>query len=376
MTVATCLALCAIIENAVVPELVGHHSGPAPSPSRRSPDDPRPGSPAGRLTKAVDRAVTKRLAAVARTVYGRNAPRPMVRVTRRDRHRDWAFGASVLPAPARSGTVPEAALFVAHRSGRTWSIGVGGTVRFRHLVERAPSAVLPADQRRALTRYADGYLPGAPSGSEGADTGLVLPWRLGHAWTFAGATAGTLAFSRGDGTVRAAGSGRLYRLCAHGLVMIVHRNGLATEYAQITDLPAIPDGGYVRQGAYLGHVGDAAPCRSAHAPARLGFALRNADSRLSVDGLRLGAWTLHARDDHAWATCAGHRVDTGGRLPNETEPPSPSPGTSASPVAKPHPSPSATPATGKPSAAKPSGTPAGDPPAGNAPAHPTPGVLR
>ena len=155
LTVATILALCAIVENAVAPGLIGHpaDTGPVPSPTRsgtHKPDHPRPAAPAGKLTKAVDRAVTKRLAAAARTAYGRSAaPRPVVRFGRHDRDRRWAFGSSVLPAPARSGAVPEAALFVAHRGGRACTVGVDGTATFRRLVARAPSTILP---RRRTSR--------------------------------------------------------------------------------------------------------------------------------------------------------------------------------------------------------------------------------
>lgn len=317
LTVATCLALCAIVENAVAPWLSGHRGAEAT----------RPPAPAGELTEAVGAAVTKRLASTARTAYGPDrpaggAPMPVVRVSDRDERRTWAFGATALPAPAGSAAVPEAALFLAHRTARTWSIGLAGTVRFRRFLAHAPATVLPVAERRALTRYAAGHSPGAA-------TGLVLPWPAGSTWTFAGVSAGTLAFVRHDGVVRAAGSGRLFRLCAHGLVMIIHADGLATEYAQV-EAKGIDDGAYVAKGAELGRVATTAPCRAGRARARLRFALRDVHGRLPVNGVRLGAWTLHTRKSRAWATCGSRRVDAGDPITNEVEPPASSPAAAAS----------------------------------------------
>lgn len=321
LTVVTCLALCAIVENAVAPRLSGH-GGAAPGPL----------TPAGELDKAVGSAVTKRLESAARTAYGLpadDAPKPVVRVSGRDKRRTWAFGASALPAPAGSAAVPVAALFVAHRTGRIWSIGLAGTVRFQELLARMPSSVLAGAQRRALTTYA----AVRSADAKDAASGLTLPWLAGSTWTFAGVNAGTLDFVRHDGVVRAAGAGRLFRLCAHGLVMIIHSNGLATEYGQI-DPKGIADGAYVAKGAKLGQVDTAAPCRAGHAPARLRFAVRDVDGRLPVNGVRLGAWTLHVRNAHAWATCGSQRVDAGDPMTNEAETP-PGPDLAQSPAKTP-----------------------------------------
>ncbi|HEY3688278.1 MAG TPA: hypothetical protein VGL93_34890 [Streptosporangiaceae bacterium] len=332
MAVATGLVLCAIVEDTVLPQLDGRRTTtgqtPRPSSSRHHHGGTAAGTPttpSGTLSHAVGTAATARLAAAARTTYGTPAaPRPLVRVTRQDRRRGWALGASVLPAPVGATAMPEAALFLAHRSGRSWTVGVGGTARFRTMVAHAPASVLPSRERAALTRYATGPDPGATPGG-GTDTRLDLPWRSGRSWTLDGYAAGTLTFDPGDGDVRAAGPGLLYRLCGHGLLLVVHPDGLASEYAQVTDVTSVPDGGRVAAGAHLGQVTSAAPCRTGRTTARLRFALRSADADVPIDGVRIGAWTLHAYATRVWATCAGHRVDPGDPLPNAYVPASPSP---------------------------------------------------
>jgi len=309
LTVTTGLALCAIVENALAPRMPWNSGGRATTPSAA-------------LTEAAGTAVSERLGSAARSAYGPagqgggDAPEPVVRVSGRDKRRTWAFGASALPAPAGSAVVPEAALFLAHRTGHGWSIGIAGTARFRELLAKVPRGVLPAAQRRALAAYAASRSPGAPAG-------LGLPWSTGGTWTFAGARARTLAFVRHDGVVRAAGAGRLFHLCRHGLVMIVHANGVATEYAQVD--PEIADGAYVAKGAVLGRVEATAPCRDDHAPARLRFAVRDARERLPLNGVHLGAWTLHTGQSRTWATCGGQRVDAGDPIRNEVETPKPHP---------------------------------------------------
>ena len=100
----------------------------------------------------------------------------------------------------------------------------------------------------------------------------MLPWRAGQAWRLVAAFSGSgniraasmFAFSGGDGRVRAAGPGRLYRFCggpgSDALLEVIDPDGSATEYYQLRAETRIADGSLVTAGTYLGMTGTSLAC--------------------------------------------------------------------------------------------------------------------
>ena len=364
----TGLVLCAIVQDALT----------APDPHRAADGGARPTatpsghhkhrsgggghapvttSPQGTLDRTVRKAVT------AKARHLSDAPAstpPVVHTARGDASHTWAFGTSLLDAHDGGAQMNETDLFLAHRPGKHWRIGLAGSAEFRRLLREVPSSVLTADERATLAAFDDGFTP-SHGRIGGTETGLRPPWNAAATWTLAG-TAGmpagrTVTFtppkrpaSARRGVVRAAGTGRLYRLCGPdartGPLLLVHRNGLATAYEGVVHQTRVPNGGMVPRGAYLGRVGQATTCEGpaqpgGHAtPARLRFTLRDVSGPLSCEGMRLGHWTLHARGTTVWATHGHRRVAAGHPLVPPSPAVSPTPRLSVPGAPPPHPSPS------------------------------------
>ncbi len=176
-----------------------------------------------------------------------------------------------------------------------------------------------------------------------------------------------LAFSGGDGRVRAAGPGRLYRFCggpgSDALIEVIHPDGSATEYYQLRAETRIGDGSLVAAGTYLGMTGTSMACggtvpgpgpgpgkgaarstgdgnrmskrASNRRPGAAAFAVLGTGGVMNLVGVTLGGWTFHAqaKPPLVWAQRAAVRVTIGGLLMNyraatrgpATEAPSPSP---------------------------------------------------
>ena len=158
-----------------------------------------------------------------------------------------------------------------------------------------------------------------------------------------------LAFSGGDGRVRAAGPGRLYRFCggpgSDALIEVIHPDGSATEYYQLRAETRIADGSLVAAGTYLGMTGTSMACggtvpgpgpgrarvRPEHGrrqqdeqagkqrrPGAVAFAVIGTGGVMNLVGLTLGGWTFHeqAKPPLVWAQRAAVRVTIGGLLMN------------------------------------------------------------
>jgi LasA protease len=270
----------------------------------------------------VKKAATTQRGPVARRAYGvGKVAAPVVHVSRMDK--TWAFGTEAIPAPAGSAAAPESSLFLARASGSRWTVALAGTSEFADLITKAPTSVLHKDERDTLKKFR------AP-GKGPLETGLMLPWSVGQSWSAVTTEPGTWGFDGGDGRVLAAGDGLLYRLCSsspdRGLVLLVHPNGLATEYYQMDDLTPVADGDAVKQGDYLGRTSNDQSCGGGHASTRLvRFSLRDADGPIPLDQVKIGGWTLHSAPDEVFADRSGLRVDAGNPLLNFGTVPAPVP---------------------------------------------------
>lgn len=331
--------------------------------------------------QAAARVLALRGARVRQAYRAQGLPWPVVQLSRVNGDRTWAFGTAVIPTPADVAAMPDSSLFLARTtgSGAGWTVEFAGTAGFRRLLDKAPTSVVPKAERRALSRY--GAVPGTGddggdgagrtagdtaanrqpdrpsgrrtaepttkpttkpspadgggSGSNGAgseagaaagvkDTGLMLPWRAGQSWSLRKWTQGeqSLRFDGGkNAKAVAVGDGRLYRLCStapdRGLIMVIHENGLASQYYQLADTLRMRDGSPVRRGAYLGRVSTDRPCGGQPAARpELRFALRRGDAIAPLDSAWIGGWTIHTTLSDTWADRAGARVDAGEPLRN------------------------------------------------------------
>ncbi|GAA1589947.1 hypothetical protein GCM10009678_85380 [Actinomadura kijaniata] len=314
---------------------------PAQDPPRTAPARPdrdRGGAPAPvpdvqALTDRVRRITLQERGAAARQKYGAaGTAQPIVGTDRISRDRTWAFGTTTIPVPDDSAALPEVAFFAARWTPRSgWQAALSGTSGFGALLTRMPPALMSADEARALNRHATVTAEQAAAAVNGARAGdgLILPWRVGATWSMGAVPTrnsprplGSLTFWGGDGTVTAAGDGRLYRFCSAGgggLVLLVHPSGLATTYYRMRDVVRVRPGSLVRRGEPLGRTGTQRPCGGAPAPRPdVQFGLRRGADDVPFEGARLGGWTFRERAAPllGFAERGDIQVLTGGLLAN------------------------------------------------------------
>ncbi|MFC5754504.1 M23 family metallopeptidase, partial [Actinomadura rugatobispora] len=301
-------------------DLVLRSPGSLPKPSGQAPAQRPPATTPGGPDAAAPetRTLTERVRALtlanhgpaARQAYGAAAGgAPIVGVDRVSADRQWAFGTTAVPVPAASPATPQTAFFVGRWAQGTWQVAVSGSSSFAAMIGRMPAAVMPPAEAQALRRYSSVTAEQAAAATNGtrAGDGLMLPWRVGGAWTIGSADGdgssrplGALAFWGGDGRVQAAADGRLYRFCADsagsGLVMVVHRSGVASTYYRMRQVSQLRGGSTVKRGDTLGRIGADRACGGAAAPRPLvQFSLRRGAEEVPLEGTRLGGWTLRER---------------------------------------------------------------------------------
>lgn len=364
------LVLAAIVEQALMPPSARHpvaerrpvratHShAPRAVPAHASPSR-APMSPAAQLSRKVETVVMAERSPVVRRDYGVGTlSAPIVRLSRMDGRHVWAFGTETIPPPRGMTVMPESSLYIAQRTGTGWQVALAGTPQFTTLVRKAPASVVPAAERPVLEKF-------SAAADTPLDTGLMLPWGVGQSWALLATDKGVSGFDGGDGRVLAAGDGRIYRLCSsspgHGLVLLVHLNGLATQYYQMSNVTTVRDGSLVKRGDYLGRTSTEQPCGGGDAPQRMvQFAISDATGTMRLDHFQIGGWTMRETVAATFAERAGVRVDAGNPLLNfGFMPASPTPAPPGSP------SPTGTPKSGQPSVRVPNvPLPGGSPDAG------------
>jgi hypothetical protein len=347
IVIAVGLVLVAIVEEKVFPVGPRHRPVAAPGPQRdharhrppsRSTPSRKPVSPTVLLNRQVRKVVVSQRGAAARSAYGvRQVSSPVVRQSRFDKKRTWAFGTEAIPPPGDSTAMPDASLYLAHATGTTWKVTLAGSPGFAAMLDQAPASVLSTAERATLREY-DAAERAAGKDAKKAKKvkapkpkigPLMLPWAIGQSWTLVPTDRG-LSFGGGDGRVLAASAGRVYRLCStsadRGLVLVIGDDGTATEYYQLDRLTEIPDGDQVQQGDFLGRAGTDQPCGGGRAARPLvRFGLRDADGPVSLDGKQIGGWTIHDAPGEAFAERDGVRVQAGNPLLNFGIDASPSP---------------------------------------------------
>ncbi|GGM46139.1 hypothetical protein GCM10012275_16430 [Longimycelium tulufanense] len=294
------------------------------SPAAAEPPKPNP----GQLEAAVRAAMLAQNGAQAKKDYKTDSlPEPVVE-TQRTAGSDWAFGTATLPAPTTTPEAPRTALFVAKRTDGRWRTELQGGSGFAELAKQAPDSVVDGEEknlfakvvraeqtdyaRAEATQEGSGKPPeGKPGGAAGEadgprgglDTGLGLPWSKGMAWRLGGVHGNTgsslpmnsIDFFGGDGQVRAAAGGRLYKSCQRGdsaLVSVVHDNGYTTTYYHMTNLTNLANGSRIQEGTYLGRTGTRLPCGGSANGNHVHFSVKRGNREVPVAGKTLGGWTF------------------------------------------------------------------------------------
>jgi hypothetical protein len=247
------------------------------------------------LTTTVKEATLTQRGAQARRTYGtKTTGQPIVERTRSTK--TWTFGTAALPPPKGSPAIPEVSLYLARVVGDRWQVAFAGTPAFTTLLKTAPAALLLNSERQLLARYNSTTASSAATNTDE----LMLPWRQGQPWSLVADQYG-VGFDGGDGKVLAADDGRIYRFCTTssggGLILLIHPNGLATEYYQLTGQPDRAPGSLVKRGEYLGKAGTDHPCGGGSDEPQVRFGLRHADQAVSIAGHTIGGWTFHEGTD-------------------------------------------------------------------------------
>lgn len=250
------------------------------------------------LDQAVATAMTTAHGPQAKAYFQTDhVPAPIVEPKRSDGR--WAFGTTVIPIPAdareQHGT-PENAIFLARSTGKSWQVAFDGTAEFRTMARQAPDSVLSAAEKDLFTKQVN---------TLATNTGLALPWSQGATWVWGGGPHGYSGNSRpfssidfgGNGNVRSAAAGRVYKSCINGdsaLVTVVHTNGYRTSYYHMSNLTTLSDGATVQTGTYLGTTNTRLPCGGSANGAHVHFTLLNGSgSYVAVHGKTIGGWTFY-----------------------------------------------------------------------------------
>ncbi|MGI8651001.1 MAG: hypothetical protein ACR2KW_11595, partial [Rubrobacter sp.] len=148
---------------------------------------------------------------------------------------EWAFGSSVIEAPKKKGYHPEGWLFVAKNDGGNWEVELEGKPEFSQLAGKAPTSVVGNGEKKVLAsgtgsagqETETSTTRSTSAASTPTRTGLMLPWAGGTKWNFTSGPHGWSGYDRpyaaldfvgrgGDQKVRAAGGGKVYRMCGSG----------------------------------------------------------------------------------------------------------------------------------------------------------------
>ncbi|ADD42043.1 peptidoglycan DD-metalloendopeptidase family protein [Stackebrandtia nassauensis] len=227
----------------------------------------------------------------------------------------WAFGGAVLKVPSSSHASPVTALFFAQRTMNGWEVALKGTEEFAEAARQAPDDILRDEgERDVLAATAKPRTALAP-------TGLALPWANGQGgWRHWGVhgNSGTsrpynsIDFYGGDGQVRAAAGGYLYRYCGTStpLIEIEHDNGWTTGYYHTWNQTTVADGTKVGAYAYIGRIGEQLPCGGRANGDHVHWTLWQGNTAVTVNNKEIGGWTWHEQSQayRGWASRNGVNI--------------------------------------------------------------------
>jgi hypothetical protein len=189
-----------MLERAVIAEFTDDEGKPLLDPAVRvttgtvgppsSSGRPSPTTPEAALQDQAALRVLALRGARARSAYRvKELPWPVVRLSRMNTSRTWAFGSAVIPTPAGVNALPDSALFLAKATGEGssgWTVELAGTSGFSRLLGTAPTSVVPTAELGPLRRYGS-----AAGGGTGARPyGTTQPGEVPRTGTLRAAVSG------------------------------------------------------------------------------------------------------------------------------------------------------------------------------------------
>jgi LasA protease len=258
----------------------------------------------------------------------------------------WAFGSIALLTPKKEQPkdeaeaslyqIPEGRLWLARLTSKRWEAAIDFTPVFDQWLQEAPLGVMNAEEKAILGSGGTASLSveenvllgsaGTESSSATVTTTSIpdgqfsLPWTTGQTWRFSGGPHGwagtprpwsSLDFAGGDGRVRSARGGLVYRPCGKTTwVQVRHRDGWITDYYHLTNIPRFTDGSWIKRGKYLGNISTTVACGGSAMGAHVHFNIRYKGSHIAWHGRKIGGWTMY---EGAYAY-GGYAVKNGTRV--------------------------------------------------------------
>lgn len=210
----------------------------------------------------------------------------------------WVFGTvAIIPQPASDNapdeeTAPSILLFFAEQSNGTWQVALEHSAAFEQALTQIPRNLLTPEQWSTMPTTAQ------LSGDGSMD--LSLPWAVGETWWLTsgphGISRAALDFAVTGGRVRAAREGVAYTPCGQSsdLVRIDHPGGFSTNYYHLSGI-AVANGTPVDRYTYIGMIGTGTRCLGSYVTgAHVHFWISRGGTRIPIDGIDIGGWTVSA----------------------------------------------------------------------------------
>ncbi|ACL25958.1 peptidoglycan DD-metalloendopeptidase family protein [Chloroflexus aggregans] len=210
----------------------------------------------------------------------------------------WVFGSvAIIPQPASDNapdeeTAPRILLFFAEQSNGTWQVALEHSAAFEQALTQIPRNLLTPEQWSTMPTTAQ------LSGDGSMD--LNLPWAVGETWWLTsgphGISRAALDFAVIGGRVRAAREGVAYTPCGQSsdLVRIDHPGGFSTNYYHLSGI-AVANGTPVDRYTYIGMIGTGTRCLGSYVTgAHVHFWISRGGTRIPIDGIDIGGWTVSA----------------------------------------------------------------------------------
>ncbi len=232
----------------------------------------------------------------------------------------WAYGNVLVPSKSGGEGVGIPTSFIARRHAHRWRVALKGTKRFGALLGDSPRSLVPSSLYAISQSPAGGTQVG---GVGGGGPAMSLPWATGQTWSMyqgphntTGAVAKpwtSMDFSGGDGIVRAAADGVVYRPCAN-LVVVDHGGGWETGYYHLVGISA-SQGQAVHRGDPLGRIGTGVGCGGSANGAHVHFSIYHFPS--AVGNHTAAVWHLPTDDLAAIGQVIGGWLVQNGARPGQ-----------------------------------------------------------
>lgn len=242
----------------------------------------------------------------------------------------WAFGSiTVNLGDLKLYEVPRSEFFIAQfLSNNQWKVYLSGEDEFKALLNKPQTNFFNNEIKPFIPKENDSSNKETDSSNKETDFSnketdssnmeFSLPWESGVEWQSGGGPHGwskgvrpfnSLDFNGGDGTVRAAADGTIYKSCVRGnsaIVNVLHQNGYSTRYYHMTNITNKRNGSKVYKGEYLGKIGNEVPCGGFSTGPHVHFSLYKQGEAVAVNNHTFGGWTFFEGDDEYKGSAKHH----------------------------------------------------------------------